>query len=397
MIQKFISIIIMIVICGLGPSFILGMDKQEKKGKSNSVLHRMRRSTSTVKSSKELIISPSDFKVPIILPDFIVLQALNTENNCHNNVHLIAPLILTLRCTCKNINHKLRQEEIIKHGISISPTILHKAATSDINSAALYAEHGDENEKSKKGYVNSVDRLGNTALHLASSELIVTALLEAKANPNIRNFSGDTPLNLLVSRSNSVKSAVRLLDAGADQDICNNEGDTPLHAAVKTKRDEKKALFVKLLLERDAKVDIYNQNGDTPLSLAATEFSRINQSEICEVMRLLLSRSLDENAASNLLPKIVLKILAYNHHPEATVRMSSSIVKMLLDCKADPNIRLFRGQRSKNISMLGLAIHCKDKAMIDYLISAGADKKEFIESIEDFERDCEEILSSNAR
>lgn len=75
--------------------------------------------------------------------------------------------------------------------------------------------------------VNAVSNDGTTALHLAVSgpEETLKALIKAKADPNLRDNNGNTPL-ILASKWESEKKVRMLLRAGADFNIKNNAGES---------------------------------------------------------------------------------------------------------------------------------------------------------------------------
>ena len=98
--------------------------------------------------------------------------------------------------------------------------------------------------------VNGTGRGGSTPLMYAalySDAATVKALLQAGANPNLRNEAGATPLMWAIDSAEKTKL---LLDAGAEVDARSNDGRTALTIA--TARVGA-ADAVKLLLDRGAK------------------------------------------------------------------------------------------------------------------------------------------------
>lgn len=57
-------------------------------------------------------------------------------------------------------------------------------------------------------------------------------LIDAKANPNIANSQGVTPLSTAVI-TNNLDAVKKLVKAGADASILGWEGDAALHSAVR--------------------------------------------------------------------------------------------------------------------------------------------------------------------
>lgn len=112
--------------------------------------------------------------------------------------------------------------------------------------------------------VNSVDPAGNSLLHIAArngNDSLIAELLKQKANPNIRNRVGDTPL-MLAAYAGKLTAVDALLAGGAQ---INLPGWTPLHYAVFAAQPE----MVARLLEKGADVNARAPNQQTALMLAA--------------------------------------------------------------------------------------------------------------------------------
>ena len=82
--------------------------------------------------------------------------------------------------------------------------------------------------------INAKNNRGDTPLHMAAKTQftvhIISALVEAGADPNAKNNRGDTPLHIAAEKNRS--GAVRVLvEAGADPNAKNNERKTPLSIA----------------------------------------------------------------------------------------------------------------------------------------------------------------------
>ena len=107
---------------------------------------------------------------------------------------------------------------------------------------------------------NLIDYMGNTALHICaehnSSEEIVSVLIKAGIDLNIRNNKGETAFIIAVAQNNIVLA--KLLASKANVDIQTDVGDTALHVA-------KSAEMVQLLLEMEANANIHNEDCLTPL------------------------------------------------------------------------------------------------------------------------------------
>ncbi|XP_015586738.1 ankyrin repeat and SOCS box protein 15 [Cephus cinctus] len=126
---------------------------------------------------------------------------------------------------------------------------------------------------------------GSRSLHHNFQEAVKTLDLLAKAGPvNARDHQGRSALHILASSSvfdsnhrTEIEALIkRLLEAGADPALKNDRGETPLHECL-----ECGALNTALLLMPHTPVDITSRYGETPLHIAA----RKNQLEM--VARLL--------------------------------------------------------------------------------------------------------------
>ena len=126
----------------------------------------------------------------------------------------------------------------------------------------------DLNQRSKSGY-------GGTPLHLTESQKKIRLLLNAGANPHIRDRCGYKPLHL----AKSPNKTKLLLKAGANPNSRDFGFHTSLHIA---KNPEQ----IKLLLEYGADLNIKNCLGETPL----------HSSKNIEKTRILLEYGADPNS-----------------------------------------------------------------------------------------------------
>ena len=82
--------------------------------------------------------------------------------------------------------------------------------------------------------INSCDSKKRTALHFAAargSDEIVHILLQHGANPNVKDFNGNSPLHLSAC-THHIRVITLLLRFGADPKACDSFGKTPLHLAL---------------------------------------------------------------------------------------------------------------------------------------------------------------------
>ena len=147
---------------------------------------------------------------------------------------------------------------------------------------------------------------------------IYKLLLEAGANPNMRNLLLDTPLHYAARYDN--KDAIKfLLKAGADPSKKDSFGYTPLHNAAEYGNKD----AVKVLLEVGEDPNKTNKTGTTPLHRAAISVNK-------EVIKMLVDAGADPNKKDR-----------YGDTPlhKAVQGYSGEVVKMLLDMGANPKIR----------------------------------------------------------
>ncbi len=225
--------------------------------------------------------------------------------------------------------------------------------------------------------VNGRDSDDCTALHVAADRGFISVaetLLEAKADVNARDVQRSTPLIFAVKHNFEPVSAL-LLAHGADPNLMatlphpgyavnSSELGSPLHFAI-SKGNER---MVSLLLSNRADIELRDPNNKTPLEIAAgakkTEIARFlldtganvnpepNDSQVMgplclaasggdtNMASLLLSRGADPNPwfrfySGDNPPMTALMAAVVNDHPNT--------VRVLLQNKADPNLKTERG------------------------------------------------------
>ncbi|MCE3255814.1 MAG: serine/threonine-protein phosphatase 6 regulatory ankyrin repeat subunit B-like [Rickettsiaceae bacterium] len=208
-----------------------------------------------------------------------------------------------------------------------------------------------------KEHIDSTDDLGFTALSLATAnrhQKIIGALLEAGANPGIKNTQGRAVLSY-ASASGNVEAVKAFLKSEIINSIDLNEpdnfGGTALHRAIIEGHEN----IADLLIKAGANVDIENENGQTPLQLAAT-WGRT------EVVRALLKFEAGINHKN--------KDGCTALHLAVEARQIE-IVDLLLKEKADVGIKNERGHTA-----LHYAVMNGDDEVIQKLLKAGANINE---------------------
>ena len=119
--------------------------------------------------------------------------------------------------------------------------------------------------------VNKQDENGETPLHLANRKS-TRLLLKNRADPEIRNYKGDTPLFNHIERY-WYKSIKLLLDNGANVNVQNNDGYTPLMISVSYFDSVSADDITSLLLSYDANPNIINSIHEVTALTEAVEFN----------------------------------------------------------------------------------------------------------------------------
>jgi hypothetical protein len=114
---------------------------------------------------------------------------------------------------------------------------------------------------------------------------IVSLLLEAKADPNVPNPEGWSPLHWAVGQAGIIE---RLQSAGAKVDSRNKNGETPLHCAAGCGLKQ----ATEMLLDHGAEIDGRDNMGNTPLHFAALSGRK-------ELVDFLLTKGANPNLAND--------------------------------------------------------------------------------------------------
>ena len=171
---------------------------------------------------------------------------------------------------------------------------------------------------------NSICLMGKTALHWAVScskqpnAMAIQLLLQKKADPNVSDCKGATPL-MCAAQSGNIEASKLLLMHGASVKMKDHDGLTALHYAAKYNHPE----IVELLVAHGASCQEKHSCGSTPLHLAAG-FGAVQ----C-VKNLLMCSSVPIVNIQGGGKQTPLHFAVHNHHLECA--------KVLLEGGADPN------------------------------------------------------------
>ncbi|XP_023317997.1 ankyrin-2-like [Trichogramma pretiosum] len=171
-----------------------------------------------------------------------------------------------------------------------------------------------------------------TRFHLKLIQLII----QYKANVNIRDKDGCTPIMNLFRNAENYKLRLEvcklLLENGADVTLVNNEGDTVLHLLFKNNAEENPIILeaVKLFLERGVDVNSRNNDGYSALQLAVRFCRDIR------VIELLLKHGVDPNIVDINCGWTALHFICHQHK---LTRFHLIMIQLLIQYKTDVNIQ----------------------------------------------------------
>jgi ankyrin repeat protein len=187
---------------------------------------------------------------------------------------------------------------------------------------------------SQKFDVNILDKNFNTPLHFAAQYKVAAVtqlLLEAGANPNLKNIDGDTPLSIICGNSkksyevgdNCLKITQLLLLHRADINTVNNEGQTPLFRAINQGHEP----CANLLINKGDSLTYLDENENSALHLACIY-------QLPSVIETLLMAKVDINVKNK--AGVTPLLFSCNHRKS---KINLGIVKTLLNNNANPFIK----------------------------------------------------------
>lgn len=160
------------------------------------------------------------------------------------------------------------------------------------------------NETYIKTYIRQYESVDNKLIHddyrnrmihigaQSKHEKILKMLLALKANPNITNKHGDTPLHFAVKYSRH-NNAEQLIKVGANLNVGNKKGETPIFEAARTGN----LGIMRLLYTSGANHYDRNNNGDNLINVCIKECSPTPDK--VTMVRFLIDRGLDTEDKNN--------------------------------------------------------------------------------------------------
>jgi ankyrin repeat protein len=221
-------------------------------------------------------------------------------------------------------------------------------------------------------------RLGQdryTPLHLAvlgGHVENVEGLLEAWADPDIKDSDGDTPLILASTYPHrNIEIVDLLIEYGADVNAQNDQGDTALLWSV---LDDPHPVIAEALVEAGADINAQNELGWAPIMFA----HRAEDIKFLEFM-------IQSGADLSLKDESGWTPLFWAVSDSDSYMIGAA--NIFLKYGADPNIQVTGPDYTKDYSPLMLAAHIRDGALVKILLEAGADvslKESKGRTVEDF-------------
>ncbi|MDR2601546.1 MAG: ankyrin repeat domain-containing protein [Spirochaetaceae bacterium] len=236
----------------------------------------------------------------------------------------------------------------------------------------------------RRADVNIKNTVGTTPLHEAAvigDVETMRQLINAGADVNGQDGQGNTPMHLAIPPSAHQQALELLLSSKANPNLRDGRGDSPLHVVISLRRE---IPVIEILLRGGADVSVHNIEGKTPLYTAVEE-------KAVELIPLLLNYNSDIFAAANngstpferaladnnltldalITERTVLRADNSGNTPLlVTVRLNGNVdtVRKILDKNALVNARNHEGDTA-----LHLAVRQNAAATGELLLSRGAD------------------------
>ena len=248
-----------------------------------------------------------------------------------------------------------------------------------------------------------VHKQGDKQYHEQDDTEMVTSLLEAGANPNVKTNDGLTLLHHVVDKSQSHKTITSLIKGGADPNARTKDGLTPLHLIAEKDQSDK---AVARLLKKRTGTNVRSNGGLLPLHIVVDKDQSCKKFQFDEdlapevrVKRMVVGKDQRLDMVACLLKKgaylnvktddglTPLHLIVDKNHDHRTALLDKSTdpkartkviqaqdldnVACLLEGGADPNARTKDGSTPVHI----LASKCQSPEMVTYLLSNGANPK----------------------
>ena len=242
----------------------------------------------------------------------------------------------------------------------------------------------------KNALVGVEDNWGLTPLHMAAHQghtMIIQLLVGSKAQIEAKDEGKRRPLHYAASNGHTRAMEI-LLFVGAEVDVKTRRGNTALHMAA----DNGHVGTVRALIEtRKSLIDVKNWGGALPSTFAVqsghtdiikvllgagASSERINAllrdavyANQFEPTKLLLERGADPDQAVNVVQggmkdrKTLLCAAVFDGH--------IPVVKLLLDAKADPNLKIYNPE-GNDLTALHQAVYCGHAEVVKFLLDSGA-------------------------
>ena len=178
----------------------------------------------------------------------------------------------------------------------------------------------------------------------------VTACLDAGADPKVRDYDGDTPLNKAAGYNENPAVSEVLLAAGAKLEARASLQNTPLHWAA----GNKNSAVVQVLLAAGAELEVRNEDGFTPLHRAA-------MNKNLAVIQALIDAGADL--------KVRDKWGFTPLHRAARYNENSAVLEILLAAGAELKVR----DKWGNTLLHRAARYNENSAVLEILLAAGAE------------------------